>query len=118
MRRVVKEVIGGYNTCIRNKASRYALYRMIQSPDIPRTPWTLIVLDFVVKLLLLRDLIIGIKYDSILVIMDKLIKYIYMILYLEANTAENLAYMFLRVVVANYNALEKMISDRNKFFIS
>jgi hypothetical protein len=41
-----------------------------------------------------------------------------MILYLKASIAEDLAYMFLRVVVANYNALEKMISDRDKLFIS
>jgi hypothetical protein len=49
--------------------------------------------------------------------MDKLIKYIYIILYLEANIAEDLAYIFLRVVIANYNALEEIISDKNKFFI-
>jgi hypothetical protein len=84
---------------------------------MPKTPWTSIVLDFVVKLLLLRDPIIGIKYDFILVIIDRLTKYIYIILYLEANTAENLAYAFLRVVITNYNALEEMISDRDKFFI-
>jgi hypothetical protein len=94
------------------------LYKIIQSPDILKTPWTLIVLDFVIKLLLLQDLITGVKYDSILVIMDKLTKYIYIILYLEASIAEDLAYAFLRVVVANYNTLEEMISDRNKFFIS
>jgi hypothetical protein len=49
--------------------------------------------------------------------MDKLIKYIYIILYLKVSTAEDLAYMFLRIVIANYSALEEMISDRNKFFI-
>jgi hypothetical protein len=47
-------------------------------------------LDFVVKLLLLQDLITRIKYDFILVIMDKLIKYTYIILYLKANTAKDL----------------------------
>jgi hypothetical protein len=77
----------------------------------------LIILDFVIKLLLSRDLIIKIEYDSILVVTDKLTKYIYIILYLEANIAENLAYMFLKVVVANYSILEKIISDKNKFFI-
>jgi hypothetical protein len=41
-----------------------------------------------------------------------------MILYLEASIAEDLVYIFLRVVVANYSALEKIISDRNKLFIS
>jgi hypothetical protein len=114
---MVKEVIGGYNMYIRNKTSRYTLYRMMQSPDIPRTPWTSIVLDFVVKLLLSRDLIIGVKYDFILVVTDKLTKYIYIILYLEASIAEDLVYAFLRVIVVNYNALEEMISDKNKFFI-
>jgi hypothetical protein len=72
----------------------------------------------VVKLLLSRDLIIGVEYDSILVVTDRLTKYIYIILYLKASIAEDLAYVFLRVVVANYSALEEMISDRNKFFIS
>jgi hypothetical protein len=77
----------------------------------------LIILDFVVKLLLSRDPIIKIKYDFILVITDRLTKYIYIILYLKASTVEDLAYMFLRVIVVNYSALEEMISDRNKFFI-
>jgi hypothetical protein len=72
----------------------------------------------VIKLLLSRDLITRIKYDFILVIIDRLIKYIYIILYLEASIIENLAYMFLRVIIVNYNALEEMILDRNKFFIS
>jgi hypothetical protein len=85
--------------------------------DIPKTPWTSIVLDFVVKLFLSQDLIIGIEYDSILVIIDRLIKYTYIILYLEANIIEDLAYMFLRIVIVNHNILEEMISDKNKFFI-
>jgi hypothetical protein len=91
---------------------------MIQSLDIPRTPWTLIILDFVVKLLLSRDPIIGVEYDFILVVTNRLTKYIYIILYLEASTAEDLVYTFLRIIVANYSALEEMISDKNKLFIS
>jgi hypothetical protein len=75
-------------------------------------------LDFVVKLLLLRDLITGIKYDFILVIIDRLTKYTYIILYLEASIAEDLVYMFLRIIIINYSALEKMISDKDKLFIS
>ena len=90
----------------------------MQSLDIPKTPWASIILDFVIKLLLLRDLITGVEYDFILVITDRLTKYTYIILYLEASTAENLAYAFLRVVVANYSAPEEMISDKDKFFIS
>jgi hypothetical protein len=74
-------------------------------------------LDFVIKLLLSQDLIIRIEYNFILVITDRLTKYTYIILYLKASTAEDLAYMFLRVAIVNYNILEKIISDKNKFFI-
>jgi hypothetical protein len=77
----------------------------------------LIILDFVIKLLLLRDLIIIIEYDFILVITDKLIKYIYIILYLKASIIKDLAYIFLRIIITNYSALEEMISDKNKLFI-
>jgi hypothetical protein len=69
------------------------------------------------KLLLLQDLITGVEYDFILVIINRLIKYIYIILYLEASIVENLVYIFLKIVIANYNALEKMILDKDKFFI-
>jgi hypothetical protein len=41
-----------------------------------------------------------------------------MILYLKASIAEDLAYAFLKVVITNYNVLEEMILDKNKFFIS
>jgi hypothetical protein len=75
------------------------------------------VLDFVIKLLLSQDLITRIKYNFILVIMDKLTKYTYIISYLKANIAEDLAYVFLKVIIANYNTLEKIISDKDKFFI-
>jgi hypothetical protein len=90
---------------------------MMQILDILKTPWTSIVLDFVIKLLLSRDPIIGVEYDFILVVTDRLTKYIYIILYLEANIAEDLVYIFLRIIVANYNALEEIISDKNKLFI-
>jgi hypothetical protein len=95
----------------------YILYNIIRSPDILKTPWILIVLDFVIKLPLSQDLITGIKYNSILVITDRLTKYIYIILYLEASIAKDLVYAFLRVIVTNYNVLEEIISDRDKFFI-
>jgi hypothetical protein len=90
----------------------------MRSPDIPKTPWTLIALEFVVKLLLSQDLITGIEYDFILVVTDRLTKYTYMIPYLKASTAEDLAYVFLRVIVANHSALEEMILDKDKLFVS
>jgi hypothetical protein len=40
-----------------------------------------------------------------------------MILYFKASIAENLVYIFLRIIVVNYSALEEIITDKNKFFI-
>jgi hypothetical protein len=71
-----------------------------------------------IKLSFSRDPITGIEYDSILVITDRLTKYIYFILYLKANIIEDLAYTFLRIIVTNHSALEEIISNRDKFFIS
>jgi hypothetical protein len=89
----------------------------MQSLDILKILWTSIVLDFVIKLLLLRDPIIRIKYDFILVITDRLTKYIYIILYLEVSIVEDLVYMFLKMIITNHNVLEEIISDKNKLFI-
>jgi hypothetical protein len=77
----------------------------------------LIVLDFVIKLLLLQNLITRIKYDFILIVTDRLTKYTYIILYLEASIIKNLVYIFLRIIITNYNTPKKMISDKNKLFI-
>ena len=57
-------------------------------------------------------------YDSILVITDRLMKYRYFIPYKEASSAEKLAYMFLRVIAANHELPEEIISDRDKLFTS
>ena len=69
------------------------------------------------KLLLLKEKVTGVEFDSILVITDRLTKYTYILLYKETSIAEDLAYTFLRTIVANYRLLEEIISDRDKLFI-
>jgi len=59
-----------------------------------------------------------VKYDSILVITDRLTKCAYFINYLESSNAEDLTYTFLRVIFANYRMPETIISDRDKLFTS
>ncbi len=43
---------------------------------------------------------IGVAYDSILVIIDKLTKYAYYIPYIESSNTKDLAYMFFKTVIA------------------
>ena len=70
------------------------------------------------KLLLSREKVTGVEFDSILVIIDRLTKYTYILLYKEASIVEDLTYTFLRIIVTNYRLLEEIISDRDKLFTS
>jgi hypothetical protein len=80
--------------------------------------WKAIALDFITKLPPSKDLMTKVKYDSILVITDRLTKYAYFINYLESLNAEDLAYTFLCIIVANHRMLETIISDQDKLFTS
>jgi hypothetical protein len=64
--------------------------------------WQDVALDFVIKLPLFKELMIGVIYDSIMVVIDRLTKYIYFIPYFESSLAENLAYIFYKYVIANH----------------
>jgi hypothetical protein len=89
--------------------------------QLSRTPtgaWKNITLDFIVKLLLSKEALIGVTYNLILVIIDRLTKYVYFISYKEGLTAEELVYIFNRNIITNYGIPEEIISDRNKLFIS
>jgi len=60
----------------------------------------------------------GVIYDSIMVVTDRLTKYAYFIPYLESSSAEDLAYMFHKHIVANHGFPQRIISDRDKLFTS
>jgi hypothetical protein len=59
-----------------------------------------------------------IKFDLILVIIKRLMRYGIFISYKEASTAEDLAYAINKTVIANYSLPEEWIIDRDKLFMS
>jgi hypothetical protein len=63
-------------------------------------------------------LIIKVVFDSILVVIDRLTKYGYFILYKESLLAEELAYAFNKHIIGNHGISKKIISDRDKLFTS
>jgi hypothetical protein len=71
-------------------------------------------MDWIVKLLISRELIIGVLYDVILVIIDKLTKAAKFILYKESLIVEDLLYVFIRNILGDYRILIRIISDRDK----
>jgi hypothetical protein len=75
-------------------------------------------LNFIIKLPKSREPLIKIIYDSILVIIEELTKYIYFELYKESLTAKNLVYIFMKIVVARYGTLEVIKLNREIVFTS
>ena len=57
-------------------------------------------------------------YNSILTIVNQLTKEVWFISYKKVLNAEELAYTFLRNVTALQDFSDKIISDRDKLFIS
>ena len=58
------------------------------------------------------------KYNLILIIVNKLIKYLYIIVYKEKFIVEQLNYIVLNQLIRYYNIFKKLISNRDKLFIS
>jgi hypothetical protein len=53
----------------------------MQALELPTKPWTNISIDFIIELPKSKDSIIGIKYDSILIVVYRLTKAIEVILF-------------------------------------
>jgi hypothetical protein len=76
-----------------------------------------VALNFIIKLPSSVKLIIEVIFDLILVIIDRLTKYGYFILYKESLLAKKLAYAFNKHIIENYGISKKIINDRDKLFI-
>ena len=60
------------------------------------------ILNFVTKLSLSKEPITGVIYNFIIIVTDRLTKYAYFISYFKSFSAEDLAYIFHKYIVANY----------------
>ena len=75
MRKAVEDYILQRTTCAQNKSTRHKPYGEQQQIKAPQQAWQEITMDFIVKLPLFKDTITDIKYNSILVVVDRLTKY-------------------------------------------
>jgi len=77
---------------------------------IPEKPWTHISADFITKLPIVQ------RYDSILVVVDRLTKMVYFISTMEKTSAEGLARLFRDNVWKLHGLPESIILDRKPQF--
>ena len=118
MRKAVEDYIRQCTTCAQNKSTRHKPYGKQQQIEAPQQAWQEITMDFIVKLPLFKDTITDIKYDSILVVVDRLTKYAHFIPWKEKGNAKDLAKVILKEIIANHGIPQSIIFDRNKLFTS
>ena len=73
--------------------------------------------DFIVKLLKLKDPIIGQKYNSIFIIIDKFTKWGYFIAYTEEILVKNIVQIYIKKKFIKYKVLNKIILNKDIRFI-
>ncbi|EDN91529.1 hypothetical protein SS1G_00932 [Sclerotinia sclerotiorum 1980 UF-70] len=118
LRTMVNKVVTECDTCIRNKASHHAPYGQMHTTEIPPSPWKSISWDFIGPLPKSKDPTTGVEYDYLLVIIDRLTKYMILVPCKTTLTAETLAAIFLKEVIAVHGLPEEILSDRDKLFTS
>jgi len=106
----VKQYVEGCDSYQRNKNHTEQLAGKLMPNLIPEKPWMHISADFITKLPIAQG------YDSILVVVDQLMKIVYFIPTTEKTSAEGLARLFRDNVWKLYGLPESIISDRGPQF--
>ena len=116
MRKALEDYIRQCTTCAQNKSTRHKPYGKQQQIEAPQQAWQKITMDFIVKLPLSKDTITDIKYDSILVVVDRLTKYAHFIPWKKKRNAKDLVKVILKEIIANHRIPQSIISNRDKLF--
>ncbi len=75
-------------------------------------------MDFIIKLPKSRDLVTKDIFNSIIVIINKLIKYAIIIPYKETYKVDQLEYILLDRLIRDHGIPESITSDRDRLFTS
>ena len=112
----MEEVIKQCDVYMQIKAQYYKPYSILQPLLVVQWPWDLITMDFITKLLLLEEPLTGIFYDSIMVIVNWLMKFSYYLPYRESMDTKELSYVFYWYIISMYGLLSEILLDRGLIF--
>ena len=118
MRDAIDKYVRECTVCQQNKHTRHKPYGLLQPLGVPDKPWQSVAMDFIVKLPESTDPVTGEGYDSILVVVDRFTKFGRFIPFRETFTAQQLAYVFVKHIVASHGTPAELITDRDKLFTS
>ncbi len=118
LRNQITEYIVRCNLCHRNKIQRDKRYDEITQLNTPNAPWESITMNFITKLPTSKNPAWGVKFNSILTIVNRLTKYTMFISFKETATAPVLTYTILQELVSNHGLSKEFITNRDKLFTS
>lgn len=112
----VKAYVKGYNLCLVSKVLCHKLYKNLQSLSVPTHYWKDMSIDFVIDLLLLEDWKDN-SYDTILVIINCLIKIVHYEPVITMIDVINLTKIIINIVVKHHSLMELIMSNWDLLFI-
>jgi len=80
--------------------------------------WESVIMNFIIKLSKFKNSAWEVRFDSILIIVNRLMKYTMFISFRETVTALVLMYIILWELISNHELLKKFIINRDKLFMS
>ncbi len=117
LRRDVKANVKGCDVCLASKAVCHKPYGDLQSLPIPTHQWKDLSIDFVISLPISADWK-GDRSDSILVIVDRLIKMVHYEPLKVTIDAPGLTEVIIDVVVRQHGVSESIVTDQGLLFTS
>ncbi len=106
------------NSCQHNKIQRDKHYNEVTWLNALNVLWESVIMNFITKLSKFKDSAWKVRFDSILIIVNKLMKYTMFISFRETATASVLMYIILWELISNHELSKKFITDRDKLFTS
>ena len=73
-------------------------------------------MNFIIKLLKFKNSIIDVVYDSIFVMINRLIKYLYIISFNEVYIAKQLKFIILNKLIRYHDISRGITNDKDKLF--
>ncbi len=114
----ITEYIVKCNLCCRNKIQRDKRYDRVTQLNTLNAPWESVTMNFITKLSTSKNSAWGVKFNSILTIVDRLIKYTMFISFKKTATASVLMYTILQELINNHELSKEFIINRDKLFTS
>ena len=116
IRTQVTTYIKRYIAYQKNKSVRHLRYGNLLFSTLLVESQEEVTIDFITRLLPSIEVYIGVSYDTILVIVDRLTKYTYFIPYKAILIAEQLGFLVLDRLIRYYRIPKVFIIDRDKLF--